>query len=74
MKKQRCNNDLLLKIAQKIRQLRDDRGISQEIFYIDTDIHIGRIEQGQINITVSTLQDICAYFGISLSEFFKGIK
>jgi transcriptional regulator with XRE-family HTH domain len=69
-KKQRCNTELLLKIAQRIKQLREEKKISQETFYIDTDIHIARIETCKTNITISTLQDICDYFGISLAEFF----
>ncbi|MDR2993265.1 MAG: helix-turn-helix domain-containing protein [Bacillus cereus] len=51
-----------------------DKGISQETFYIDTDIHIARIETGKANITVSTLNDICIYFGISLTDFFTTIE
>jgi transcriptional regulator with XRE-family HTH domain len=74
MKKQRCNTELLLKIAQRIKQLRDERSISQDMFYVDTDIHIARIETAKINITVSTLQDICNYFNISLLDFFLGMK
>jgi len=71
MKKQRRNQELLSKIAQRIKRLREEQNISQEVFYIDTDIHIARIEVGKINITVSTLQDICHYFKISLADFFK---
>ena len=74
MKKQRCNQELLSKIAQRIKQLREEQNISQEVFYIDTDIHIARIEVGKVNITVSTLQDICHYFKITLADFFNGIK
>jgi transcriptional regulator with XRE-family HTH domain len=74
MNKQRCNTELLTKIAQRIKQLRMDKGISQETFYIDTDIHIARIETGKANITVSTLNDICIYFGISLTDFFTTIE
>lgn len=74
MNKQRCNTELLTKIAQRIKQLRMDKGISQETFYIDTDIHIARIETGKANITVSTLNDICIYFGISLTDFFATIE
>ena len=70
-KKQRCNQELLSKIALKIKQSREEKNISQDLFYIDTDIHIARIEVGKINITISTLQDICSYFNISLTEFFK---
>lgn len=71
MSKQRCNRNLLLNIAQRIKQLREEKNISQEVFYIDTDIHIARIETGKINITVSTLQAICEYFEISLFDFFR---
>jgi len=74
MKKQRFNKGLLLQIAKRIKQLREERSISQEVFYIDTDIHIARIETGKLNITVSTLQAICEYFKVSLVDFFKDIK
>ena len=74
MRKQRCNRDLLLEIARRIKQLREEKDISQELFYIETDIHIARIETGKLNITVSTLQAICDYFEISLMDFFKEIK
>ena len=74
MKRQRCNQELLNKIAKRIKQLREEKGISQDTFYIDTDIHIARIELGQVNITVSTLQDVCAYFEISIVEFFMGVE
>ena len=74
MKKQRCNRELLLKIAKKIKQLREEKDISQDMFYIETDIHIARIETAKLNITVSTLQDICDYFEISLLDFFKDMK
>jgi len=73
MVKHRFNSILISKIVMKIKQLREEKGVSQEIFYIDTDIHIARIETGKLNITVSTLKDICDYFGISLSDFFKDI-
>jgi transcriptional regulator with XRE-family HTH domain len=71
MKKHRYNQELLDKIAKRIKQLRDENYISQDRFNSDTDIHIARIELGNVNITVSTLKDICDYFEISLSEFFK---
>lgn len=41
--------------------------------YIDTNIHIARIETAKVNISVSTLKAICDYFGISLAEFFGGM-
>lgn len=74
MNKQRCNTSLLLSIAQRIKQLRMEKGISQETFFIETDIHIARIESGKSNVTVSTLSDICKYFNITLSDFFSTIE
>jgi transcriptional regulator with XRE-family HTH domain len=73
MSKQRINKILVSSIAKHIKQLRENKGISQEMFYIDTDIHIGRIESGKSNITVSTLSSICDYFDMSLVDFFKGV-
>lgn len=73
MGKQRKNSNLVSKIASRIKQLREEKGISQDSFFIDTDIHIARIESGRSNVTVSTLSSICDYFGITLSDFFKDI-
>ncbi len=73
MGKQRKNTILISKIANRVKQLRIEKGISQDSFFIDTEIHIARIESGRSNITVSTLSAICDYFGITLSDFFKDI-
>jgi transcriptional regulator with XRE-family HTH domain len=74
MGKQRCNQELLDKVAKRIRQLRAEKNISQEIFFLDTDIHIARIEVGKVNITISTLQAICDYFEISLVDFLAEMR
>jgi transcriptional regulator with XRE-family HTH domain len=74
MKSQRCNTELLKKVAQRIKQLREKKNVSQDSFYIDTDIHIARIETGKTNITISTLDDICRYFSITLAEFFSALE
>jgi len=67
-------DDLLIgKISQEIRKLREKNNLTQEELYLDTNIHIGRLEQGKQNITVSTLKVLCDYFEISLSDFFKNI-
>ncbi|MDR0754265.1 MAG: helix-turn-helix domain-containing protein [Prevotellaceae bacterium] len=73
MKSHRCNIELITLIAKRIKQLRKEKNISQDNFFIDTDIHIARIESGKTNITVSTLDDICKYLSISMSEFFADI-
>jgi transcriptional regulator with XRE-family HTH domain len=67
------NQVLLKKIASRIKALRDKKEVTQEQFYYDTGIHLGRIETGNMNVTVSTLDVICQYFDLSLEEFFKGM-
>jgi transcriptional regulator with XRE-family HTH domain len=68
------NKKLLQKIAVVVKELRTNEDISQEDFYNDTNIHIGRIETSKVNVTVSTLSAICKYFKISLSEFHKKVE
>jgi transcriptional regulator with XRE-family HTH domain len=68
------NDKLLKKIAARIRRLRDKKQITQEVFYNDTGINIGRIERAKRNISVTTLESICQYLDVSISEFFKGIE
>lgn len=68
------NQKLVEHIAWKIKSLREKSGLSQEIVFHDTGIHIGRIETGQSNITVSTLDAICTYFNTDLETFFVELK
>jgi len=67
------NDKLLNKVALRIKALRQQKGITLEEIYNDTDIHVGRIESAKANITLSTLSKLCDYFEISLTEFFKKI-
>lgn len=62
---------LLRYIARKCKELRAKRGVSQEVVYEDTHIHIGKIETAKKNISVSTLSKICKYYDVSLTEFLK---
>lgn len=64
---------LLNKIALRLKKLRENKGVSQEQVYNETEIHIARIETAKNNLRVSTLSSLCEYFDISLAEFFKGI-
>ena len=73
MKKQWRNDVLIEEIARRLKDLRIGRGLSQEMVYFNTGIHIGKIETEKYNITVSTLSKLCDYYQITLEEFFKGI-
>ncbi len=65
---------ILKKIALCVKNLRDEYNVTLSEFYIDTGVHLARIEQGKTNITISTLQKICDYFNITLSIFFMMIE
>jgi len=70
-KKQSINPELLRNVSRRIKNLRKIKGISQEIFWADTGINIGRIESCKSNFSVTTLENICNYFEISLADFFS---
>jgi transcriptional regulator with XRE-family HTH domain len=68
------NPKLLKKLANRIKELREKKGLTQEEVYNDSGIHVARLETGKRDFSVSTLEKICLYFEISLIDFFKGIK
>lgn len=61
--------ELLLKLAQKLKEQRQKKNVTQEQVLFDTGIHIARIEQGKRDISYTTLCRLADYFGISLAEF-----
>jgi transcriptional regulator with XRE-family HTH domain len=65
---------LLKKIAIVIKELREESELTQEEFYNETNIHIGRLETAKANLSVSTLSAVCKFFKISLSEFHKKVE
>lgn len=67
------NTELLWKIALKLKRLRESKGVSQRDVLAETDIHIARIETAKVNLSISTLSELCGYFDISLAEFFSDL-
>jgi|SRR5437016_918589 len=62
-------------LGQKIRKLREKRGLSQEAFAHDAKLarsFAGGIERGERDIRLSTLCKIADFFGVTLSELVKG--
>lgn len=74
MAKQYLDEQLLQDIISQIKKIRTSKGITLEVFFFDTGIHLARIEQGKTNISISTLSKICNYFGIKISDFFRNIE
>jgi transcriptional regulator with XRE-family HTH domain len=68
--------DLLRSLGRRIRELRLERGWSQEKFSEICDVHrtwMGQIERGK-NISVNTLANIADGLGVTLSTLFAGVE
>lgn len=65
------NIELLSATAKRLKSLRLEKQLSQEIVYNDTNIHIARIETGKFNVSISTLSALCNYYNITLQDFFS---
>ena len=71
----RIRNKIAIRnIALTIKEIRKEKGMTQDDFLYDDGIHIGRIEMGITDISCSTLISICDKFGITPAEFFMKMK
>ena len=71
MKTQRRNDELIRQIAERLKAVRRARNLTQDRVRHDTQLNIGRIETGRHSITITTLSDLCTYYGITLTQFFN---
>jgi transcriptional regulator with XRE-family HTH domain len=68
--------DLLRNLGSRIRELRVERGWSQEKFSEICDVHrtwMGQIERGK-NVSVNTLANIAGGLGVTLSTLLEGVE
>ena len=72
--KRQIRESVKLAVAARLRELREQKGVSQESVYIDTDLNVGRIEAAMNNLTIDTLAILCDYYGVTFEEFFRGIQ
>ncbi len=61
-------------IAKRIKEIRVRKKITQDDGYEATGINIARIESGKCNPTIETIERICDYYDITLSELFRFIR
>lgn len=65
------DSKLIKRFGKHVRLLRETRKMSQEGLAIEADVpisQIGRIERGEINPTLSTMNSLAAALKIPLSE------
>jgi transcriptional regulator with XRE-family HTH domain len=63
-------------LGKRIRRLRDQLGWSQEEFADICSVnrsYMGRIERGELNLTLDTLHKVSRGLGASVSALLKGI-
>lgn len=63
------NKELLLSLANRLKELRKQKNVTQEDVYNDTGIHVARIEQGKRDISFTTLCKLAEYFDVDLNTF-----
>ena len=73
MNQYRYNGEALHKIAAKLTELREARGLFQKDVARETGLNIGLIETGRRNITLNTLERLCRFYDIPPAEFFRGL-
>lgn len=64
------------KVGSRIRQLRNEKGLSQEKFAVKAEVdrtYLAGVEQGKRNPSLKSLEKIINAFGISFHDFFEGM-
>lgn len=64
------------KFGQRIKFLRNERGISQEKFALSIDMdrtYYASVESGRRNISINNIEKIAKGFNVSLEELFKDL-
>ena len=64
---------LLTDLARNLKEYRTSKGVSQEEVLNSCGVHIGRIEQGSRDVSITTLKKLSDYFEISISELTEGL-
>ena len=65
--------ELAEKIAERLKDVRIKKGLTQENVRFDLNMNIGRIEIAENCISLPTLKKLCNYYGITFEEFFRGL-
>ncbi|HLJ86800.1 MAG TPA: helix-turn-helix transcriptional regulator [Candidatus Angelobacter sp.] len=76
MQLQQIQHQIQKEVGARVRELRLRRSLSQEAFADICGIHrshMGEIERGETNLTLSTVLNITQKLEITISALFKGI-
>ncbi len=65
------------KFGLVVRELRIQKGVSQERMALDAGIdrtYVGHIEKGTRNVSIEIAEKLATYFQISISELFRMVE
>ncbi|MFN3152911.1 helix-turn-helix domain-containing protein [Bremerella sp.] len=68
--------DILVRFGKRVRELRTERGYSQEAFADACELdrtYVGGIERGERNLALRNIERIAETLGISLAELMEGL-
>ena len=68
---------ILIVFGEKVREIRKEKGLSQEELSFKADLHrtyIGMIERAEKNITLINIEKIAKALDVSLKELFNDTK
>ncbi len=66
--------DIKEKIGARLKELRKNKGLSQEKFAFECELdrtYIASIEQGKRNVSIANIEKIANALNMSLNDFFK---
>lgn len=66
--------DIKKKFGKKLKQLRTEKGISQESLALSADLdrtYIPSIEKGERNVSITVVEKLAKALNVSITEFFK---
>ena len=73
----RTKHPALIKLGKRIRELRENKGFSQEAFAYEVGLdrtYMGSVERGERNIAAINLIRIAKALKVEMSELFPSIK
>lgn len=67
----KTDKQILAKFASNVKKYREAKGVTQHQAFSDTGIHFGRIEQGNRDVSLTTLLKLSAYLNIDVIKLIK---
>ncbi|OQX76323.1 MAG: transcriptional regulator [Bacteroidetes bacterium 4484_249] len=70
----KSKKQILIKFGEKVRDIRKEKGLSQEQLAFKADLHrtyIGMIERAEKNITLVNIEKIANALNISINDLFN---